>query len=74
MEAPVLKEAMEASRASLGIIASTFIYETVIRHIQSLSGYSEVRVDVKESSLAAWMRLFGPVVPPQGGRPAISRP
>lgn len=58
VEAPVLKKAMETSRASLGVITSTFIYETVIRHTQSLSGYSEAQVNVKESSLAAWMKLF----------------
>jgi CRP-like cAMP-binding protein len=59
VEAPVLKKAMETSRASLGVIASMFIFETVIRHARSLSGYSEVQVNVKESSFAAWMKLFG---------------
>jgi Cyclic nucleotide-binding domain len=58
VEAPALKTAMETSRASLGVIASTFIYETVIRHTKTLRGYSEVQVNVKESSLVAWMKLF----------------
>ena len=58
VDAPILKKAMEISRASLGVIASTFIYESVIRHTQTLAGYSEVQVNVKESSLVAWMKLF----------------
>jgi hypothetical protein len=41
------------------MIASTFIYETVIRHDLGLTGYSQVQVDVKESSFLAWMKLFG---------------
>jgi CRP-like cAMP-binding protein len=60
VEAPEFKEAIERSQASLGIIASAFIHETVIRHDLGLSGYSPVQVDVKESSFPAWMTLFGP--------------
>jgi hypothetical protein len=60
VEAPLFKEAMEKGQANLGIIASTFIYETVIRHDLGLTAYSQVQVDVKESSFAAWMKLFGP--------------
>jgi hypothetical protein len=44
-----------ASDLALGIIASAFIYETMIRHDLGLSGYSPVQVDVKESSFPAWM-------------------
>lgn len=58
VEAPQFKEAMDETRASLGVIASTFIYENVIRHDLGLTGYSQIRVDVKESSLTAWMKLF----------------
>ena len=58
VEAPVLKNAMTESGASLGIIASTFIYESVIRHGPYLEGYSKIRVEVKESSTVAWMKLF----------------
>ena len=60
VEAPPFKEAMEESQADLGIIASAFIHETVIRHDLGLTGYSQVQVDVKESSFPAWMKLFGP--------------
>jgi CRP-like cAMP-binding protein len=59
VEAPRFKEAMDKGRAHLGVIASTFIYESVIRHDLGLTGYSQVQVDVKESSLLAWMKLFG---------------
>ena len=61
VEAPLFKDAMKNGRASLGVIASTFIYEAVIRHDLGLTGYSQVQVNVKESSFAAWMKLFGPM-------------
>lgn len=64
VEAPLLKEAMDQARAALGVIASTFIYENVLRHAPGLSGYSQVRVEVKESSTLAWMKLFGSTAPP----------
>ena len=67
VEAPLFKEAMEKGQASLGVIASTFIYETVIRHDLGLTDYSQVQVDVKESSLLAWMKLFGPMPSPSSG-------
>jgi CRP-like cAMP-binding protein len=61
VEAPLFKEEIDRARAALGVIASTFIYESVLRHDPSLSGYSQVRVDVKESSTLAWVKLFGSV-------------
>jgi len=61
VEGPLFKEEMDRARAALGVIASTFIYESVLRHNPSLSGYSQVRVNVKESSTLAWMKLFGSV-------------
>ena len=66
VEAPQFKLAMDASGASLGIMVSTFIYETVIKHGQDLAGYSQVQVDVKETSLAAWMKVFNRSVSPPG--------
>jgi hypothetical protein len=59
VEAPPFKKAMDETGANLGIIASTFIYETVIRHHPHMIGYSQVRVDVKESSILGWTKLFG---------------
>jgi hypothetical protein len=58
IEAPLMKNAMGKGGPSLGIIASPFIYKSVIRHGPYVEGYSEVRVDVKESSIVAWMKLF----------------
>lgn len=59
VEAPPFKEAMDETGANLGIMASTFIYETVVRHHPHMTGYSQVRVDVKESSILGWLKLFG---------------
>jgi hypothetical protein len=58
VEAPVFKDAMNESGASLGIIASPFIYNSVIRHGPFLEGYSKIPVQVKETRTAAWMKLF----------------
>jgi vacuolar-type H+-ATPase subunit H len=58
VEAPVLKQAMSESGASLGIVASAFIYESVLRHGPYLEGYSKISVPVKETSTAAWVKLF----------------
>lgn len=58
VEALAFKKAMDESRASLGIIASPFIYNSVIRHGPYLEGYSKVPVEVKEFRTAAWMKLF----------------
>jgi CRP-like cAMP-binding protein len=79
VEALPLKEAMKKGPADLGIIASTFIHETVIRHDLGLTGYSLVQVDVKESSFPAWMKLFGPASGSGRGirdwrRPLLNRP
>lgn len=60
VEALPFKEAMQKGQADLGIIVSTFIHDTVVRHDLGLTGYSQVQVDVKESSFLAWMKLFGP--------------
>jgi CRP-like cAMP-binding protein len=59
VEAPLFKKAMDETGANLGVIASTFIYDTVIRHDPQMAGYSQVRVDVKESSILGWIKLFG---------------
>jgi Cyclic nucleotide-binding domain len=58
VEAPAFKDAMNESGASLGIIASPFIYNSVIRHGPYLEGYSKIPVQVKELRTAAWIKLF----------------
>jgi hypothetical protein len=62
VDAPHFKQAIEESTASLGVIASPFVYEAIIRHGRD-SGYTEVPVEVKESQTTAWMRLFGAPAP-----------
>jgi Cyclic nucleotide-binding domain len=59
IEAPQFKKAMHETGADLGVIASTFIYDTVIRHHPRMAGYYQVQVDVKESSILGWIKLFG---------------
>jgi class 3 adenylate cyclase len=62
LDAPVFKKAMAKTSANFGIIASPFVYETVIRHSMNpidLAGYSRVQVNVKESTTPAWVTLFG---------------
>ena len=58
VEAQAFKDAMSNSGASLGIVASPFIYDNVIRHGPYLEGYSEIPVQVKRFNAVAWMKLF----------------
>jgi Cyclic nucleotide-binding domain len=61
VEAPSFKQALAGSDASLGFIASPFVYETVVRHgsdPHEVASYFQVPVEVKETSTTAWMRLF----------------
>ena len=66
VEAPDFKQALARSTANLGVIASPFVYETVIRHGQDpsyVASYSQVPVEVKESRTTAWMKLFDAPLP-----------
>jgi len=61
LEAPLFKKAMTESSANFGIIASPFVYDTVIRHSLppiDLAGYSRIQAIVKEVATPAWMKLF----------------
>ena len=63
LDAPVLKQAMASSGASLGIIASDFVYETAIKHAEGWADpdhYEAVQANVKESSIPAWMQIIDP--------------
>jgi CRP-like cAMP-binding protein len=66
IEAPAIKVAMASTGASLGIIASTFVYETAIRdeELASVGEYKMVRVKVKEHNGFAWLRLIDMALPP----------
>jgi Cyclic nucleotide-binding domain len=60
VDAPDFKNALTRSSASLGLIVSPFVYETVVRHGAypgEAAAYSQVRVEVKESETQAWIRL-----------------
>ena len=74
VEAPRFKTALAESTGALGVIASPFVYENVVRHgtdPDDVASYCQVPVEVKESDTTAWMKLFGvwppsPVVPQSG--------
>jgi hypothetical protein len=58
-----LKRSMAEIDALLGVIASSTIYDTVIKDLD-VAGYHKVRCKVKESTLVAWMQLTGYALPP----------
>ncbi len=63
LESPHFKEAIDSSAASLGVIVSPFVYETIIRPGRDLSevaSYTQVPVEVRESSTNAWMKVIAP--------------
>jgi class 3 adenylate cyclase len=66
IDAPALKDAMEAAGAALGIITLEFVYETAIRHAvqwMNADDYVMVEVNVKESRIPGWLRLVDPAPP-----------
>jgi len=66
LDAPIFKNAIAQETARLGIIASKFVFETVIWHCLNpidLAGYSEVQAITKESVIPAWMKLLGGLGP-----------
>lgn len=70
LEAPALKNAMQASDADLGFITSAFVYENVIAQGGgNPSAYRQIKVAVKETSTTAWMHLSGSTP-----RPPVSVP
>jgi CRP-like cAMP-binding protein len=67
LEAPLFKASFVAGTAKLGVIASRFVFDAVIRHHLDpfdLAGYREVPVEVKGFTTMAWMKIFGPPAPP----------
>ena len=67
LEAPALKQAMASSSQVLGLMASRWVFEEVVRQAPAASpeAYALQRVTVKETRTFGWMRLLG-------GRPARS--
>ena len=63
LEAPIFKAAFATGTTDLGIIASRFVFDAVIRHNlkpHELAGYLEVPVEVKAFTTMAWMKIFDP--------------
>jgi hypothetical protein len=66
VQALPFKKAMETSGASLGIVTTRFIYETVIEHDRNLCGYQPIQVEVKTYKGPAWMNVIDTPVPVHG--------
>jgi tetratricopeptide (TPR) repeat protein len=58
-EAPALKSALDASPGVLALIVSDWLYDEVVRHDPAAvpGSYRPVRVTVKETAAAGWIRL-----------------
>ena len=52
---PPVKDRMKGAPFNLGIIASVFVYDTVLKN--DPTGFTLVKIRVKESRLNAWIRL-----------------
>jgi len=75
VDAPVFKEAMLETHANVGIIASPFVYEAVIRHSPNpidAAGYSQVEVSLKGFAAPAWIKLFTTSAPSSSLSPSIA--
>lgn len=62
VDAAEFKERMKAADAALGVIASPYVYEYVVRHGERFESgsYERIQGQVKESAIDAWVRLIGP--------------
>jgi CRP-like cAMP-binding protein len=61
LHAPDFAEASVNSAASLAIIISPFVYETVIKYgpdLNETASYTQVSVEVRGSSTTAWMKVI----------------
>ena len=74
VDAPLFKKAMDISRADLGLIVSTFVYETAITDDMNVPGYSQVQVEVKDFNKSAWMKLLDEASPHSGPNPIAALP
>jgi hypothetical protein len=66
LEADAFKRGLAASDACLGVVTSSFVFDSFVRHsVDALSAheYREISSRVKESTITAWMRLTGQLVP-----------
>jgi hypothetical protein len=60
LEAPALIEAINSSRANLGMIVSDSIYDAAIRPYGGPVGYEPVRIQGRGRSEQAWMQMIDP--------------
>jgi O-acetyl-ADP-ribose deacetylase (regulator of RNase III) len=65
IEAPALKSALRASPGVVALIVSDWFYDEVVRHdtVARPWSFRQIRVVVKETVTAAWIRLLEPVSP-----------
>jgi hypothetical protein len=64
LDAPILKDSLAATKADLAVMASTHVYDTVIRHSPGLvdpAAFRRVRYQVKEAKITSWMYLAGAI-------------
>lgn len=62
LEAPVLKRRLAAQDGDLGLIVSSYVYHTVVKHAPGgidPASFRRVHVRIKESRLSAWVCLLG---------------
>jgi O-acetyl-ADP-ribose deacetylase (regulator of RNase III) len=60
IEAPALKSALRASPGVMGLVVSDWFFDEVVRHDVSVepTSFRRIRVAVKETVTAAWIRVF----------------
>ena len=61
VDAPDFKAALTESSAELGVIASPFAYEMLLKHTMHSAGketFDQIQVEVKEFTTKAWMKLI----------------
>jgi class 3 adenylate cyclase len=66
IEARPFKQAMDTRNASLGVIVSDSVYQSVVNQVgypSDPADYDQIEVDVKQTHLRAWMHLFDPQSP-----------
>jgi hypothetical protein len=70
LDVPVLKEQLLSTSADLGVIVSTFVHDTVVKHGPGFvdpATYQQVNCRVKESEIEAWMHVPGVAPMPTPG-------
>jgi Cyclic nucleotide-binding domain len=60
LKTPALTRAISRSRANLGMIVSSSVYDTAIRPYGGPVGYEPVRIERRGSSQQAWMHVIDP--------------